>query len=332
MKRSDLRNFLTVTRLLATALLAPILLAVAPPGLGSAWAQGYEIIYQRVDDPGETVTVLVSRHGVVINPGRDGGVYADFAARRIVMLDARNREARDLGRAMAGATAMAVPAAGGQGQGAASDAALQEVQQQMEAMLEGMLADVPEDQRALAEAAMRAQLGLPPAGQGGDTGAMPPLAGGEQMRAAPPEALAGGPRLLYLDEAPAELAAFSDAPAPQGFETPEGRLAGFTPRPARVGDHRLLILAEAAEIGASDWAGEIKADLLNLSNLYQALTGRPLPPEAMPGDFLALTEDEFIYAYRVMEDAPGVWWRLVSVSETALGADMAAPPEGYAVR
>lgn len=122
------------------------------------------------------IMVLHPLRGVAINPGRDGGLYADFERRRIVVLDEKNREVVDLGAAARMANAM------GAGLGGNPDVARGIDEAKRRAFEEAAkgLAHLPEAEQEAARNALAAAMGL--------------------SRAPIARALIAEPELLLLDE------------------------------------------------------------------------------------------------------------------------------------
>jgi len=96
---------------------------------------------------------------IAINPGQDGAVYADFAARRILVVDEKHKEVMDLGKMMEMMRASGLM--GKAGDAGVADA-LDNAHDIMREKIEEALANMPEGQRNAARKAMEKQFGLKP--------------------------------------------------------------------------------------------------------------------------------------------------------------------------
>lgn len=137
-------------------LIAPVVALIL--SLAPAAAQPFDsaefLFISGASGAGKTTTVrfLTRNWKVALNPGDDGGIYADFEKREILVLDARNRTVVDIGAARRQAGALG----GGTAAGARIDAA----KDQLRAQMDEMLKDVPEANRDMVRAQLEKTLGL----------------------------------------------------------------------------------------------------------------------------------------------------------------------------
>lgn len=113
---------------------------------------------------GKTTTIKVltgpiSPSRMVINPGKDGALHADFEGRQIFVTDVKNQEYLDLGQI---AESYRKSGFAPQGDNSAALEDLDAAQQILHDKLEEILAQMPEGQRDAARKALEKQFGLKP--------------------------------------------------------------------------------------------------------------------------------------------------------------------------
>lgn len=141
---------------------------------------------------GDDLTALIwPGEGMILNPGRDGALRADFTAGTLGIWDARGGRVMDAARMAAMAQTF-----GGAGRGDTS--ALNAAQQRVIDQIPVLLESVPEAQRDMALATLLGAVGLTvddlPDSMGG------PLSAGNQTRSAVPAGAVSEPEVILLDE------------------------------------------------------------------------------------------------------------------------------------
>lgn len=200
--------------------------------------------------------VLVKQNRIIINPGLDGGVYADFDNRTLLILDMKNGELVDAAKfARMGSLLGRVLGAGPESTGAKR---VTEAQQMLEDKLDEMLAGTAEENRPAVEAALRKQLGLPPGSTTRDA-AVTALSGGQKQRVAIASAKTHDPEFVLADE---PTSALDGIPALTAHGMSDGQAM------------RTYVITDFANV---ENGKSLIGALVKLNMLYKELTGSDLP-------------------------------------------------------
>jgi hypothetical protein len=145
-----------------TALLGAVMCLLA--GLAHAGPNGSVFEFIGPSGVGKTTLIRVLHgpispsHITIHTEGEDGAVYADLEARRVLVVDDKNKEIMDLGKMAEGMRRSGLmPNAGDV---SAANAQLDAAHEVLRKQLEQMLANMPESQRPAARAALEKQFGL----------------------------------------------------------------------------------------------------------------------------------------------------------------------------